>query len=195
MEVNGNKMDASYYQDLHDNNDAFKKNNWLLKDFDKLKELKTSVSSVLELGCGNGRFLELANTIWDDVTGVDWAKSSHIEDLITNHHNIKFIQADVTALQLDRVYDLVVSADFLEHLAPDDLPNVIQGMLRIGKMNHHKIACYDDGHSHLSIFPSEKWLELFRSQPGGENVRIIQEELRKGREGHIVVTISNAEFD
>lgn len=193
MEVNGKKMDAEYYQNLHDNNDAFKKNNWLLKDFDRLKELKGSVTSILELGCGNGRFLELANTVWDDVTGIDWAKSSYIENLIDNNPNIKFIQADVTSLELDRVYDLVVSADFLEHLAPDDLSKVIAGMLRFGKINHHKIACYDDGHSHLSIFPPEKWLELFRSQPGGEGMNVVQTELRKGREGHIVVTISNAD--
>lgn len=191
MKVNGNEMNASYYQDLHDNNDAFKKNNWLLKDFDQLKPLKAKVSSILELGCGNGRFLELAGSIWDDVTGVDWAKSKHIEELLVSNQNIKFIQADVTSLELERVYDLVVSADFLEHLAPEDLPKVIQGMLRSGKINHHKIACYDDGHSHLSIFPSEWWLDLFRSQKGGENMKIVQEELRKGREGHLVVTISN----
>ena len=27
---------------------------------------------------------------------------------------------------------------------------------------YHKIACFDDGHAHLSILPPEEWLARFR---------------------------------
>lgn len=191
MDAHRTHINAEYYQNLHDNNRAFLENNWLVDELNVIQSLVNKVETVLELGCGNGRFLEIAAKLWPEVTGVDWAKSSYIDTLLKNYSNIKFIQADVTKLKLTQSYDLVVSADFLEHLPEDILPLVIGGMLQAGQVHFHKIACYDDGHSHLSIFPPEKWVTLFQSQPGGENTRIVQQEIRKGNPKNIVITLSN----
>lgn len=182
-------ISAAYYQNLHDTNQAFINNNWLVSEFDFIQKLVGDVSSVLEMGCGNGRFLELAAKAWKSVVGVDWARSSYLESVLKSHNNIQFIQTDVSVLKLHESYDLIVSADFLEHLPGELLPQLITELLRAGRMNFHKIACYDDGHSHLSILTPETWLGLFNSQPGGEGVKIIHSEYRKNNPQNIVITL------
>lgn len=184
-------FNADYYQDLHDNNKAFIDNNWLLSEFDLIRASAGDAESVLELGCGNGRFLELAATVWRDVTGVDWARSPRIDVLLGAQPRIGFLQTDVATLNFSRSYDLIVSADFFEHLPGSLLPRVISESLRAGRINFHKIACYDDGHSHLSILSPDEWLDLFSSQPGGHSMRIVTRELRKGNPENIVITLSN----
>lgn len=184
-------ISAEYYQNLHDNNQAFISNNWLVSEVDLIRELAGDANSIVELGCGNGRFLEIAAEIWSSVTGVDWARSVYLERLLSTTSNIRFIQADISTLVLADQYDLLISADFLEHLSPEVLDRVIAESLRAGRVNFHKIACYDDGHSHLSILPPEEWLARFNSQPGGEGIRIVRTEFRKGNPKNVVIVLSN----
>ncbi|WP_341909243.1 class I SAM-dependent methyltransferase [Polaromonas sp. YR568] len=182
---------AAYYQTLHDTNPAFLANNWLLPEMEQLQRVTRRTDTVLELGCGNGRFLEAAANHWATVTGVDWAKSPHLEKVLHERHNVAFIQADVSTLELSQRYDLIVSADFLEHLPGALLPGVIDKTLGSGRFHFHKIACYDDGHSHLSILPPEQWLALFHAHPLGGNMRIARSEFRKGKKENVVVILSN----
>lgn len=184
-------ISAAYYQNLHNTNHAFMRNNWLLSEISLIREIAANVNSVLELGCGNGRFLELAAGIWQDVTGIDWAISDYLDNLLRSHKNIKFIKADISTFKYQQKYDLIVSADFLEHLPKELLGPVIAEALRAGRINFHKIACYDDGHSHLSILSPDEWLSIFNDQPGGEGVRIAHSELRKGNPNNIVIALSN----
>ena len=184
-------ISAAYYQELHDNNQAFINNNWLVDEVELLRRLSGDSTNVLELGCGNGRFLEAAADIWPAVTGMDWAHSPYLDSLLQTKSNVHFIQADISKQTLDTHYDLVVSADFLEHLPSELLNRVIAESLRAGRVNFHKIACYDDGHSHLSILPPEEWLARFKAQPGGENSRIFRSEVRKGNPRNIVIVIFN----
>jgi SAM-dependent methyltransferase len=188
---NRDNIDASYYQNLHDTNPAFMANNWLLTELAQLRKSAQGVRSILELGCGNGRFLEAAADQWEHVTGVDWAKSRYLEKVLLEKSNVSFIQADISTLKLDQDYGLIVSADFLEHLPAHLLPGVIAESLRAGQFSFHKIACYDDGHSHLSILPPDSWLRLFHAHPEGQGMRIRSEEARKGNKNNLVITISN----
>jgi SAM-dependent methyltransferase len=191
MTPNRNHVDASYYQNLHDTNQAFIVNNWLLTDVAQLRKKAKDTESVLELGCGNGRFLEAAADHWRFVTGIDWAKSRYLEGVLRENSNVSFIQADISTLKLTQDYGLVVSADFLEHLPTELLPGVIAESLRAGRFSFHKIACYDDGHSHLSILPPETWLGLFHAHPLGRSMRITSVEPRKGNKDNLVITVSN----
>lgn len=184
-------ISADYYQNLHDTNQAFMENNWLLNELDLIRGIAGDVNSLLELGCGNGRFLEQAANVWPEVTGVDWAKSAYLNKLQTIYKNIRFIQADISTFKFQQKYDLIVSADFLEHLPKELLGVVIAEALRAGLVNFHKIACYDDGHSHLSILTPDEWLAIFNAQPGGESIRIVHSEFRKGNPSNIVVSLSN----
>lgn len=183
-------LDADYYQRLHESNPAFQNNNWLTDELATLRSF--GGRSLLEVGCGNGRFLRLAAGHWSEVVGVDWARSPLIGDVLRECPNVSFQQADVLSLRMDRKFDVVASADFLEHLPPEALPAALANLHRLGTVNFHKIACYDDGHSHLSIFPVERWLELFSQAAGAGTYRAHTITPRKGDKTKLVVTITNA---
>lgn len=183
-------LDAAYYQELHNSNPAFQNNNWLTDELPVLAAW--GGKSILEVGCGNGRFLLPASRQWDEVVGVDWARSPVLDKVLGQCPSVRFVQADARTMQFDRQFDLVVSADFLEHLAEEALPAVLVNLHRLGRINFHKIACYDDGHSHLSILPPEKWLELFQQAAPQAGYRLHTVKPRKGDATKLVITLTNA---
>lgn len=185
--VGEREFSAAYYQELHENNQAFAENNWLVSEQPHLLQFKAN--SVLELGCGNGRFLEGAAGEFKFVCGVDWAESPRIKSILARFANVRFYKGDVLSFVPELKFDLVVSADFLEHLPHDKLFEIISRMHEWGGVNFHKIACYDDGHSHLSIFPPNYWLELFRKIDA--SYHISSQTLRKGKKDKDVIVITN----
>jgi SAM-dependent methyltransferase len=148
---------SDYYQRIHQTNDAYKSNNWLLSEIDSI--LSVSPKSLLEVGCGNGRFLAAVKGRVERVIGVDWARSPILDELGVS---ADFELRDITIDELPRA-DLVCSADVLEHIAPHLLLETVQRLDRAGHEQFHVIACYDDGHSHLSIMGPQAWLGLFQS--------------------------------
>ncbi len=152
--------DAAYYQRLHEGEAGYQTNNWLLEELDQIRAF--GGESLLEIACGNGRFLESAAPFFKFVTGCDWAVSPRIQGVISRHLNVSFQRVDMYRELPIGQPDLVVSADFLEHLAPETLPEILRRIDSLSAKAFHKIACYDDGHSHLSIMSPGKWLELFR---------------------------------
>lgn len=153
--------DAGYYQTIHEENAAYQQNNWLLEEIDRLTTFGTG--SILELACGNGRFLDLAASRFQQVYGCDWAVSPLLSRVLAEHGNVSFFRSDLYRELPPCQAELVVSADFLEHLAPDRLDDVLGRIDAIARKAFHKIACYDDGHSHLSVFEPAAWLERLRS--------------------------------
>ncbi len=170
----------NYYQFLHEVNNGYKENNWLVNDINEIR--RAGGRSLLEVGCGNGRFLELAAKEWDRVYGIDWARSPILDKILENNEKIDFARSDINDWTFDDQYDVIISADVLEHLKEDDLRPLIKKMLRSGRVNYHKIACFDDGHSHLSIFSPERWLDIFQSVEGGSEIRL-KEEITGDMEG------------
>jgi len=152
--------DAAYYQRLHDQPGKYQDNNWLLDELDTLRTF--GAKTILELGCGNGRFLAAAAPHFERVYGCDWAKAPNITAVLAKP-NITFLRADLLQGMPPVEADLVVSADFLEHLPPKELTHVLAKISRLSERQFHKIACYDDGHSHLSVYRPAQWLALWRS--------------------------------
>jgi cyclopropane fatty-acyl-phospholipid synthase-like methyltransferase len=181
---------ASYYQKLHDENPAFQNNNWLAEEFDALRRI--GGKRVLEIGCGNGRFLDMAAPHWEVVVGIDWAKSPLIDPILARRVNVRFEQLNAVTDDIPGCFDIVASADFLEHLAIADLPGTMNKLLRHGRVNFHKIACYDDGHSHLSILPPTEWLRLWHATPGGDTMQLAKTTFRKGKADRVVIVLTNA---
>lgn len=179
-------LDAGYYQALHDEHPAFQSNNWLLQDLDTLRSWGSG--SLLELGCGNGLFLLKAAALWQEVTGVDWARSPVMDRVLKQCANVRFVQADVLNWRPDKVYDIVASADFLEHLPPSAIVPFLRCIGPFGRRHFHRIACYDDGHSHLSIFGPDEWVRLLR-EGIGDHCRVLTVEHRKGDPSKLVVTV------
>jgi SAM-dependent methyltransferase len=175
-------MTHSYYQTLHQTNEAYKTNNWLITEIDAI--LSIEPRSVLEIGCGNGRFLAAIRERVETIIGVDWAKSPVLEELGIAD---RFRQLDITRDQLPQA-DLVCSADVLEHLAPDLLPSTLERLNKAGREQYHVIACYDDGHSHLSIMEPRSWLLTF--QDVSKRYRILDIRPRRGDPAQPVCVIS-----
>ncbi len=152
---------AAYYQDLHDHNANYQNNNWLLDEL--ANTLSFRARTVLELACGNGRYLELAAPHFKFVYGCDWAMSPRIIEITKKHPNVLFFPVDLYEAVPVCKAELVVSADFLEHIAPHALLNVIRRIDGLAHQQFHKIACYDDGNCHLSVMTPMQWLQVFHT--------------------------------
>ena len=170
------QRDAAYYQRLHEEEACYQTNNWMLEELDQIRAF--GGQSLLEIACGNGRFIECAAPFFQRVTGCDWAVSPRIQEVISRNPNVSFQRVDMYRDLPIGEPDLVVSADFLEHLAPETLPEILRRIDSLSSKAFHKIACYDDGHSHLSIMPPWKWLVLFRGVD--PTYRLERVELRLG---------------
>lgn len=151
-----------YYQNLHDQNTAYQKNNWLIPEIDNILTLLGGAEcakqlSLSEIGCGNGAFTIAASSVFKRVFAFDWARAPSLEFL---PENITFNQGDIRAAFLDNC-DIACSADVLEHFSFEDLPGIVSKICASARHQYHVIACYDDDHSHLTIMPPGAWLALF----------------------------------
>ncbi len=183
------RCDSAYYQRLHDTSTGYQCNNWLLDELPVLRAI--GGRSLVELGCGNGRFLAQAAKDWAEVTGVDWARSPVLDGVLRQQPRVRFVQQDATQLSFPGRFDLLVSADFLEHLPPPSLPAQIARMNAAATTCFHKIACYDDGHSHLSIFDAATWLALFHAAAPGAGYRLLKASYRHTSHAKPVIVVSN----
>jgi len=146
-----------FYQKLHDDNGGYRRNNWLVDHAKYLK--KSDIKSVLEVGCGNGKFLHAGAKIFDEIVGVDWAESGELANL---PDNVSFARANILELEFENnQFDLVCSADVLEHFPTEEIEGLVKKLIDAGKYNYHVIACYDDNKSHLTIWKPQQWLNLF----------------------------------
>jgi SAM-dependent methyltransferase len=173
---------SKYYQYIHQTNTAYKTNNWLITEIESI--LSISPKSILEVGCGNGRFLAAVRGRVEQIIGVDWARSPILDEIGVS---LEFKVVDITRDELPKA-DIVCSADVLEHIAPHLLQSTLRRLHDAGCDQYHVIACYDDGHSHLSIMDPEAWLDLFRAM--SPRYQIINTCLRRGKLAHVVCTIA-----
>ena len=175
-------LDASFYDRQH-RDLQYRQNNWLLDQVPVLR--RPNLGTVIEIGCGNGRFLRAMALHARTVIGVDWALSPELTGL---PDNVQLLRLDIVTGQLP-MGDLICSADVLEHLAPRDVDPVVAKLARTAAYQHHVIACYDDGHSHLSILPPVAWLALFRKHSPG--VYLSDVYYRRNDPSQIVCIVSN----
>jgi hypothetical protein len=176
-------LTAEYYQNLHDNNIHYKNNNWLFEYRDIISN--TGANTILELGTGNGMFSRAIAEKIPKVIAMDWAISPQLSDL---PKNIRFVNQDITRGNYP-LADLACSADVLEHFAPDDLHAVVKAAFAAANKQFHVIACYDDGHSHLTVMPPAGWLALFRSFDHACHIDRL--EVRRNDPHQVVCAISN----
>ena len=176
-------FNAEYYQLVHESNDAFSNNNWLMEDFDFIESQNAKIIS--ELACGNGEFTKAISRVCDHVYALDWAASPELGNL---PHNVTFMQVDIARSDIPKT-DLVCSGDFLEHLPTNLLPEIIEKIINSAPKGYHKVACYDDGHSHLSVLSPWHWLDLFKRIDGSYFVDKV--EFRDGRFDKLVIVLTN----
>ena len=177
-------VNAEYYQKLHNkHNGKYSENNWLVGQEQFI--LSCNPTSLIELGFGNGQFLRRIAPEVASVIGIDWAISPHAKNL---PKNVSLETEDIMQIELSKT-DLFCSADVLEHFGHDQLEKLLPKLVKTGKFNFHIIACYDDGHSHLSVLSPTEWLSKFLKH--SENYYIKDVTHRKGNTNKEVCIITN----
>lgn len=176
------------YETLHKENHDFQTNNWMLDELPYLQALSkiSKIDSIVEIGCGNGRFAIEAAKHFKAVTAIDWATSP----IVLNSElpaNLDYVVADVFKISIPEA-DAVVSADFFEHLSIDRIPLLLEKLSSAAPVQFHKIACYPDSRKlHLTLQSPEEWLAMFKEVDVAFSIHKI--ENRRGRTDQPVVTI------
>jgi SAM-dependent methyltransferase len=172
------------YETLHKENHDFQTNNWMLEDLPYLQTL--NIDSIVEIGCGNGRFAIEAAKHFKLVTAIDWAASP----VITSSNlpeNLKYIVSDVSQANIP-VSSAVVSADFFELIATNQILPLVEKLACAAPIQFHKISCYPDSRGlHLVVQSPEEWLEMFKQVDKAFIIHKI--EYRRERNDQPVVTI------
>ena len=85
-----------------------------------------NVRTMLDVGCGPGGQVELANNIGIDAEGIDG------DGTIERYDSNKFIIHDFSTGPgaIDKNYDLAWSCEFVEHVYEQYIPNYVQAMQR-----------------------------------------------------------------
>lgn len=174
---------ADDYQRLHNYDKGYQDNNWLVDHCDVIASARPT--TIAEVGCGNGRFLRKIAPLVPRVIGLDWARSPQLAVL---PQNVEFRPTDVLKDDLPAA-DICVSADVLEHFEPQAIPALLRKMHGSARYNYHVIACYDDGHSHCSVFHPGQWAALFKTI--SPDYRLIATITRLGHADRIACVITN----
>ena len=186
----GKALGPEYYTSLHETNIGYQQNNWLLEEDYLLSQIPGD--TLQEVGCGNGRYLEHAAKTRRRVIGCDWARSPGVADLQNRLNNVEFFSCDITEQIPQFDADILASADVLEHIATQDIPHTLARLTQAGRWQFHKIACYDDAHSHLTIREPAWWLAQFCAI--SSEYRLVRSEYRMGDLGRLICIISNFPF-
>ncbi|MBT9371938.1 class I SAM-dependent methyltransferase [Rhizobium sp. CSW-27] len=176
-------ISATDYQRLHEEDVAYKTNNWLVEHLPFILAMKPT--SLVDVGCGNGRFLNVVAHHVEKVTGLDWARSPL---LTTLPQNATFQQTNVLTDAIPPA-DVCCSADVLEHFEPSALPALIRKLHKSARINYHVIACYDDGHSHCAVFNPGQWLALFQTIDPAYHLTMISP--RRQRPDQLLCVVTN----
>lgn len=123
--------------------------NWLIKEY--------NVTSVLDVGCGNWMFSEMINYQNVDYLGIDIVPNV-IEQNIKKFQrsNLKFELQDCTSYTSEKVFDMVIIKDVLQHLSYENchkiLHNVKYKMLIVtNDLTAQNTECIDGDHRPLNI--------------------------------------------
>jgi 2-polyprenyl-3-methyl-5-hydroxy-6-metoxy-1,4-benzoquinol methylase len=136
---------------------------WEDSQFGKLKKTKSAYfsaeikrankvfskkSTVLEIGFGNGEFLNYARENDWDICGTE-ANKALVE--IANKYGFNAKHSEDLSLFEDSTYDLIVAFDVLEHIPQERLPNFILDISRVLKNDGVFLARFPNGDSPFGL--------------------------------------------
>lgn len=111
--------------------------------------------SVVEIGCGNGKLCRLLSDLRLIVTGVD------ITDGPYDRKGYKFQELDICRVPWpfdDDYTDYCLCFDVLEHIAQENINNILKEMGRISRNIILKVACSGEPPLHLCVKSVGWWL-------------------------------------
>jgi len=118
---------------------------------DYLKNIPSSFSTVLEVGCGFGRITKLVLSNFPNIleyVAIDLspdqlenAKEFVKSAIYAKERNpLNFIVSDIQSFQNEQKYDLVISSEVLMHVLPSEIEEV---MIKIVDMSNERIINID----------------------------------------------------
>lgn len=116
---------------------------------------KYNITSMLDIGCGLAGMTEYANYLGIYSIGVDGDSSLPKKDYVILH------DYSLDKLNLNETFDLAYSAEFLEHVYDNFIPNF---MICFQKAQYSFITAAppgQGGHHHVNEQPKEYWIEVF----------------------------------
>lgn len=137
----------TYFQELNEQPSYQKKRlvqqeNFLLSHIANFK-----FKSILEIGCGSGRYTKILSTKFKPETyfAIDISKGQ-IEKAreYVNDDKIEFICTEIQNLKLDRKFDLVFAGEVLMHINFDEIEGVIQKTISYSKNKIISIDWYNE---------------------------------------------------
>ena len=125
-------------------------------------EFKTCV----DYGCAKGFLVNALRIVGCDAWGEDISEYA-VENC---HPNVR----DYVSLPNDKVYDLLICKDVLEHVEVEDIPSVLQNfkkkskqfffVIPLGDNDRFRIREYEVDITHVTKKDEEWWIKMFESQ-------------------------------
>lgn len=113
----------------------------------------------IDIGCGEGYLVAELMAMDIDAIGLDI--SSVVVDRANSRWNNRFVEGSILAIPFpDEKFNVVVSTDCMEHLAPEDVPAALREIFRVSsRYVFLQIATTPDrdGHWHLTIEGRTWW--------------------------------------
>ena len=118
---------------------------------------KYKIKSFLDIGCGPGGMVNLANQKGLQSYGIDG-------DFTVKRPNLNFqiIDYSKTKSLLNQKYDFVWSCEFVEHVDEQYIPNYMPDFA-LGKYVAMTYNQSKRGHHHVTLKPKDFWIELFKT--------------------------------
>ncbi len=144
------------YKDDFQYNKLFELQEKILIEYLSHNIFSSSVSTVLEIGCGFGRITKLLLTKFQGITEykaldispdqIQNAKQLMKDetDVFKKEIDLNFVVGDITSLQLKRKYDLVLSAEVLMHILPADIKEVIHKLVKSSNKHVVNVDWYEE---------------------------------------------------
>ena len=122
-----------------------------------IKTLK--IKSILDIGCGPGGMVELANSLNLDAHGLDG------DYTLSRYNDSKFTIHDFTTgpIPVVKTYDLGWSVEFVEHVQEEYIPNYAQAMQQCKFLIMSYAPVGATGHHHVNCNTEEYWIDKMSS--------------------------------
>ncbi len=132
------------------------------------------IQSLLDVGCGPGGMVELANSKGVDAYGIDG------DHTLERYDTSKFMIHDFTngPALLDRTFDLAWSCEFVEHVYEDYIPNYAEAMQQCKFLIMTYAPVGATGYHHVNCNTEEYWIKTM-AKYGFVHDYILTSDLRK----------------
>lgn len=116
---------------------------------------KLKINSMLDIGCGPGGMVEIANWYGLDAHGIDG------DYTLERFDKEKFTIHDFTTgpAPINKQYDLGWSCEFVEHVYEEYIPNYAQAMQQCKYLIMTYSPVGHTGHHHVNCNTQEYWIE------------------------------------